>query len=158
VTIRVSIKVKGARELKGSFDDAADRILVRSKRVLEDFAAPLIIEKARQELANKSKTKTGLLAGSLWDSGAKRRGNKAYIRLGWGYLYGSVLEFGPNKTMWEIRAKYKKALRIPLRTGVIYRKRVIHRWNSTMLREHYGPAIDAAWPLIETKLAEAMEL
>ncbi len=161
--ITLKVKLEGAHELKRDFDKAADRILARSTRILEDFAAPLVIEKARQELAGKAKARTGLLAGSLWDSGAKRRGRTAFIRLGWGYFYGQVLEYGPDRNQWEIKAKYAKALRIPLSgagggvTGVIYRKRVIHRWNSSMLREHFGPAIDAAWPLIEAKLAEAMK-
>jgi len=154
--IAISIKTEGAEQLKRAFDAAADRILVRTKRVMEDFAAPLIIEKAREQLANKAKNHTGLLAGSLYHSRA--RGRNAVVKLGWGYPYGSVLEYGPDKTVWEIRAKHAKALRIPLPGGVIYRRAVVHRWNSTMLREHYGPAIDAAWPMIEVKLAKAMEL
>ena len=113
--------------------------------------------------------KGGALASMTWQDNAKVTKTTARVEAGWGgksVAYGYVLERGPfqAKSGWPIapkgvlvadhgpspvRGKIRRAgepilaLRFTKGNRVYYRKNVWHKWDQSMLRPHWAPAIEA---------------
>ena len=104
----------------------------------------------------------GTLGGSLWRGDEPRPAVDMHVELGWGVIYGRVLEFGPKERGPKvIVVKRAKALRMlgagaaggmgP--TQVIYRKSSTYIWKPSMLRPHMMKAMDAVTPHMLERIA-----
>jgi len=105
------------------------------------------------------------LANSIYFTNPAMAGNTIFSEVKWGRMYGYLVEWGPSKKSWPIRAKYAKALRftwptapmggftatqtgskggqkvMSLTENVFYFKAVKYKWDKSHLRPHVGPAM-----------------
>lgn len=110
------------------------------------------------------------LANSIYFTNPTMMGNAITSEVKWGRMYGYLVEWGPSKKSWPIRAKYAKALRftwpnapqggftatqtgskggqkvMSLTENVFYFKAIKYRWKKSHLRPHVGPAMNKIEP------------
>jgi hypothetical protein len=100
----------------------------------------------------------GDLRDSLWRSDAPTcTAANVTVEMGWGVIYGKVLEFGPEeKGPKKVTVKRAKAMRIHTPFGVVYRKSSTYVWKPSMLRPHFAKAIEATAPTLMAAIAKAM--
>lgn len=170
----VRSELTGARELvKHLGFGATRRFLILAKRII-DMRMQLVITGIRDNQTDYFRYEypdpdheNGALAQGLWASDAKRYGTTVSAEGGWAHPHGPVLEWGPNKSSWEIIPKQAKALRFFKTYGkqvpggdpgsIVYAKKVTHTWDPTQLRPHWGPEIIKQEPFLASDLADAME-
>jgi len=100
---------------------------------------------------------------SLFSNGGKKfvetlynesqvNGNNIECVAGWTTSLGPILEYGPEKTSWDIEAKDGKNLKFPIGGKAIFVKKVHREWKEESKRPHFQPAIEAIEPILEERL------
>jgi hypothetical protein len=111
------------------------------------------------------------LAQSIHATRPTRAGATIFSEVKWGFPYGAILEWGPSKKSWDIKAKYVSALRfgwpnapqggftatqvgtkggqkvMALTENVFYFKRVRHIDRKSHRRVHVKPAMEKQEPI-----------
>lgn len=154
--IKANLKLKGMPQVQNNLKSKRRKIRRKIEDMFKNFAAPLVLNQAKNELSRIANKWTGKLARSFWKK-TKRSSNKVILEMGWDYYYGSVLEFGPAKVRtWTIYPRKKKILRFTVGDKVVFARKVTQHWSDKRLRMHFKPALDKTWSMIENNIAMAM--
>lgn len=113
----------------------------------------------------------GGLAQSIMPSRVYKQGSTMHAHVRWGLPYGKILEWGPSKKSWDIKAKHAPVLRfgwpnapqggftatatgskggqrvMTLTANVFYFKRVRHVDRPSHRRVHVKPAVEKQEPI-----------